>query len=121
MDEERTIPVEAPDAELPDEEDTLGAKPEEALMDVAEDEPPAEELHDGPPEDDAEEPGARCCPSMQCQYDKHEPDANFCILCGTLLFTHCEDCLGSSAPYARFCRLCGADLDELRAERAASE
>lgn len=58
--------------------------------------------------------GQPICPNPQCSYDKHEAGANFCILCGTLLYTHCEDCLAHSPQYARFCHYCGTDLDELR-------
>ena len=54
------------------------------------------------------------CPNPQCRYDKHEDGANFCLLCGTLLYTHCEDCLANNPQYARFCYYCGSDLDELR-------
>ncbi len=54
------------------------------------------------------------CPNPQCRYDKHADGANFCLLCGTLLYTHCEDCLANNPQYARFCYYCGSDLDELR-------
>ncbi len=63
----------------------------------------------------------RVCPNGGCRYDKHEPGANFCILCGTLLFTHCADCLAHNPPYARFCQYCGSDLVELRAADETDE
>jgi len=79
------------------------------------------EVHDGSglPASDAEaslgpSSDQPACPNPQCRYDKHEKDANFCILCGTLLYTHCEDCLAHSPTYARFCHHCGTDLAELR-------
>ena len=67
--------------------------------------------------DELEAPSpSRCCPNAQCRFDKHEDDANFCVLCGTLLYALCEDCLATSPRYARFCHHCGQDLDELRRE-----
>ena len=60
----------------------------------------------------------KICPNPNCQFDKHSPRANFCILCGTLLYARCEDCLSENPMYANFCHYCGANLDELRAERA---
>ncbi len=119
IDEERDTSVEALDEELPEEENAIGAAPDEAPVEEAEVAPAEEDLHADLPDEHL--PAGRRCPNVQCQYDKHYPDANFCILCGTLLFTHCNDCLGNNAPYARFCHLCGADLDELRVERVASE
>ena len=79
-----------------------------------------------PPADTAESgndvpAGTKVCPNPGCQYDKHESGAHFCILCGTLLFTHCTDCLPNNPQYACFCRYCGADLAELRAERQSPE
>jgi len=55
----------------------------------------------------------RICPSPNCEYDKHEPNANFCMLCGTLLYQRCEDCRAENPKYARFCLYCGTDLAEV--------
>jgi predicted amidophosphoribosyltransferase len=55
------------------------------------------------------------CPNPECEYDKHTKDANFCILCGTLLYRRCDDCRVTNPKYARFCYYCGTPLDELRA------
>lgn len=57
---------------------------------------------------------AKECPNTDCRFDKHAQGANFCILCGTLLFTHCSDCLARAPQYAKFCQYCGSDLRELR-------
>ena len=56
----------------------------------------------------------KSCPNPTCEFDKHHPKANFCILCGTLLFRRCESCLDVNPRYAKFCQHCGANLDELR-------
>ena len=63
----------------------------------------------------------RICPNPDCEYDKHEEGANFCILCGTLLYRRCDDCLKENPRYARFCYYCGTDLDELREQQAADQ
>ena len=66
----------------------------------------------------------KVCPSPECQYDKHGPAANFCILCGTLLYQRCDDCASRNVRYANFCYYCGTDLAESRGDephRAASE
>jgi len=60
----------------------------------------------------------KTCPNPDCQFDKNTPRANFCILCGTLLYARCEDCVAENPMYANFCHFCGANLQELREERA---
>ena len=54
------------------------------------------------------------CPNPTCEFDKHHPKANFCILCGTLLFRRCDNCFDLNPRYARFCQFCGSNLDEVR-------
>ncbi len=54
------------------------------------------------------------CPNTGCEYDHHLKGANFCILCGTLLYQRCEDCLSANPHYAKFCYFCGTSLSELR-------
>jgi hypothetical protein len=56
----------------------------------------------------------RSCPNPICEFDKHHPKANFCILCGTLLFRRCDNCFDVNPRYAKFCQFCGSNLDELR-------
>lgn len=56
------------------------------------------------------------CPNPGCEYDKHAKDANFCVLCGTLLYRRWDDCQVANPRYARFCFYCGTDLDEVRAQ-----
>lgn len=63
----------------------------------------------------------RICPNPDCQYDKHEEGANFCILCGTLLYRQCDDCLKENPRYARYCYYCGTDLEWLREERSKNQ
>jgi len=63
----------------------------------------------------------RVCPNPECEYDKHAKDANFCILCGTLLYRRCDDCAVANPRYARFCFYCGTDLDELRSQSERRE
>ena len=63
---------------------------------------------------------SKSCPNPGCEFDKHHPKANFCILCGTLLFRRCENCLVVNPRYAKFCQFCGANLDEVREELAAA-
>ena len=36
------------------------------------------------------------------------------MLCGTLLYQRCEDCLATNPKYAKFCHYCGTSLLELR-------
>jgi hypothetical protein len=60
------------------------------------------------------------CPNPTCEFDKHHPKANFCILCGTLLFRRCDNCLDVNPRYAKFCQYCGANLDEVREELSAA-
>ncbi len=55
-----------------------------------------------------------CCPNSSCEYDHHLKGANFCMLCGTLLYQRCEDCLSANPQYAKFCYYCGTSLLELR-------
>ena len=55
------------------------------------------------------------CPNPDCRYDHHLEDSNFCMLCGTLLYQRCGDCLSSNPQYAKFCYYCGTSLLELRA------
>lgn len=54
------------------------------------------------------------CPNTGCEYDHHLKGANFCTLCGTLLYQRCEDCLSVNPQYALFCYFCGTSLIELR-------
>ena len=54
------------------------------------------------------------CPNSSCEYDHHLKGANFCMLCGTLLYQRCEDCLSANPQYAKFCYYCGTSLLELR-------
>ncbi|NOZ21181.1 MAG: hypothetical protein GXP25_08830 [Planctomycetes bacterium] len=60
----------------------------------------------------------KICPNPDCQFDKSTPRANFCILCGTLLYARCDDCLAENPMYASFCHFCGANLEELREEQS---
>ncbi|MDR4497492.1 MAG: hypothetical protein MRK02_06150 [Candidatus Scalindua sp.] len=55
------------------------------------------------------------CPNPDCRYDHHLEGSNFCMLCGTLLYQRCGDCLSSNPQYAKFCYYCGTSLLELRA------
>lgn len=57
---------------------------------------------------------AMICPNINCGFDLHREDANFCILCGTLLYQGCDDCLAVNPKYAKFCNCCGSNIDELR-------
>jgi len=59
------------------------------------------------------EPNDRICPNSNCQYDHHVKDANFCILCGTLLYYRCEDCTLVNPRYARFCFYCGSNISDI--------
>ena len=54
------------------------------------------------------------CPNSSCEYNHHMKGANFCTLCGTLLYQRCEDCLAANPKYAKFCHYCGTSLLELR-------
>ncbi len=54
------------------------------------------------------------CPNSSCGYNHHLKGANFCTLCGTLLYQRCEDCLSVNPQYAKFCHYCGTSLLELR-------
>lgn len=56
----------------------------------------------------------RKCPNPSCEFDKHHPKANFCILCGTLLYRRCDNCIEVNPRYARFCQYCGTNLEEVR-------
>lgn len=69
-------------------------------------------------EKDDKEVSARICPNSNCQYDHHQKAANFCILCGTLLYQRCDDCLEENPKYAQFCFYCGTSLSDLK--RAAT-
>ena len=118
-----------------DDEKVTDMADQAAPLDPDDAEIDADALSDGedadapvPPEADASSPdvsegtdAAKTCPSAQCRYDKHEEGSHFCILCGTLLFTHCTDCLANNPPYAHFCHYCGSDLAELKAERAKEQ
>ncbi|MFQ5964046.1 MAG: zinc ribbon domain-containing protein [Candidatus Scalinduaceae bacterium] len=61
------------------------------------------------------------CPNSNCEYDHHSKGANFCILCGTLLYQRCEDCLSANPQYAKFCYYCGTSLLELRSSEGQYE
>jgi len=54
----------------------------------------------------------RVCPNVNC-HDNHIKGANFCVLCGTLLYHRCENCLDVNPRYARFCYYCGSSLLEI--------
>jgi ribosomal protein L40E len=54
------------------------------------------------------------CPNSSCEYNHHMKGANFCTLCGTLLYQRCDDCLAANPKYAKFCHYCGTSLLELR-------
>lgn len=54
----------------------------------------------------------RVCPNENCQFDNHAKGSNFCILCGTLLYHRCENCVEVNPRYARFCYYCGSSLTE---------
>jgi glutaredoxin-related protein len=54
------------------------------------------------------------CPNSNCEYNHQLEGANFCMLCGTLLYQRCDDCLSSNPKYAKFCHYCGTSLQELR-------
>lgn len=56
----------------------------------------------------------RICPNNNCNFDVHAKDANFCILCGTLLYKRCDDCLDVNPRYAKFCHCCGTCIEDLR-------
>jgi predicted amidophosphoribosyltransferase len=56
----------------------------------------------------------RICPNTNCQYDNHVKGANFCVLCGTLLYHRCENCLDVNPRYSRFCYYCGSSLSEVK-------
>ena len=66
------------------------------------------------PGDIVTETDDRICPNTNCQYDHHAKGANFCILCGTLLYHRCENCLDVNPQYSRFCYYCGSSLSELK-------
>lgn len=57
---------------------------------------------------------AKICPNNNCSFNIHAEDANFCILCGTLLYERCNDCLEVNPRYAKFCHYCGACIEDLR-------
>lgn len=40
----------------------------------------------------------RICPNENCQYDNHVKGANFCVLCGTLLYHRCENLSRCESP-----------------------
>ncbi len=61
------------------------------------------------------------CPNSNCEYNHHLEGANFCMLCGTLLYQRCDDCLTSNPKYAKFCHYCGTSLQELRSTEAQYE
>ena len=56
----------------------------------------------------------KTCPNGNCNFDLHVKGANFCILCGTLLYQRCDDCLEVNPKYARFCYCCGTSIEDLR-------
>ena len=61
------------------------------------------------------------CPNSSCEYNHHVKGANFCTLCGTLLYQRCEDCLAANPKYAKFCHYCGSSLLELRSKEGQYE
>lgn len=54
------------------------------------------------------------CPNSNCEFNHHLEGANFCMLCGSLLYQRCDDCLAVNPKYAKFCNYCGTSLQELR-------
>lgn len=56
----------------------------------------------------------RICPNNNCSFDLHAEGANFCILCGTLLYQRCDDCSVVNPRYAKFCHRCGTSVEDLR-------
>ena len=121
MDSDQDGDVEPTDAVDADETDDVVESAPDADVDADTESPAVDD--ETPADADVDTGGAplRQCPSPQCRYDKHDVNANFCILCGTLLFTHCADCIVNNPPYARFCYYCGSDLDELRTELADAQ
>jgi len=63
----------------------------------------------------------KICPNPACCFDKHPPGANFCMLCGTLLYQRCDNCLEKNPRYAKYCYLCGTNLEELRLSKLQDE
>jgi len=88
-------------------------EPEPVLDSPPEGQPPETEAEPAQPSATQGVPATEC-PNADCRFDKHEQGANFCILCGTLLYTHCGNCLARAQQYAKFCQYCGSDLRELR-------
>lgn len=56
----------------------------------------------------------RICPNNNCNFDLHQKGSNFCILCGTLLYQRCDNCLEVNPRYAKFCHRCGTCVEDLR-------
>jgi len=44
-------------------------------------------------EKDLNKISSTACPNSNCEYTHHLEGANFCMLCGTLLYQRCDDCL----------------------------
>ena len=63
----------------------------------------------------------KICPNEACKFDNSHEDANFCILCGTLLYRQCDNCLDVNPRYAKFCYYCGTNLEDLREEALSDE
>ena len=55
----------------------------------------------------------KICPNSHCQFDHHAKGANFCILCGTLLYYRCDDCASVNPKYAKFCFYCGSNIADV--------
>ncbi len=56
----------------------------------------------------------RTCPNSSCNFDYHAEGAHFCILCGTLLYHRCDNCLEVNPRYAKFCHRCGTSIEDVR-------
>ncbi len=63
---------------------------------------------------DGEDKEVGVCPNVNCGFNYNEPGANFCMLCGTLLYQRCDDCLDTNPKYAKFCYHCGTSIEDLR-------
>ena len=63
--------------------------------------------------EDYETMETKTCPNSSCNFNFNVKNANFCILCGTLLYQRCDDCLNVNPKYAKFCHFCGTSIDDL--------
>ncbi|MDR4507256.1 MAG: zinc ribbon domain-containing protein [Candidatus Brocadiaceae bacterium] len=65
-------------------------------------------------ENEIGEKNERICPNDNCQFDNHINGANFCVLCGTLLYYRCENCADVNPRYANFCFYCGSSISDMK-------